>query len=284
MMTSFHEFMSIQNGGRPSLKPPLDDKVVFPASGRHLANAVHRDFPAQYFMYAAQILFDIGRSALNRKHPYSNSSRQAGFVSFGLPHCFALLNKVSCLALQATWYHKWRVYRRIRPEEYFGYFHLAKVGEIDLPINTDSEGAETVVRRSNGGKTYLLPQVYPEGCPMHPSYPAGHAAVAGACGLVLKCLFRSDLNIASPVEPNVDGTDLYAYGGDLFVGDEIDKLTWNVSFGRTFAGVHWRSDCMAGIQLGEQIAAALLKESKLFVAEAQDDIEVAGFYRNRIIV
>ena len=80
-----------------------------------------------------------------------------------------------------------------------------------------------------------------------------------------------------PVEPNTTGTDVDAYKGELTVGDEIDKLVWNLSFGRTFAGVHWRSDSVAGIKLGEQIAGAVLRESKLFSAETQETMTLIRF-------
>ena len=36
--------------------------------------------------------------------------------------------------------------------------------------------------------TYLLPLAFPEGSPIHPSYGAGHATVAGACVTILKGL------------------------------------------------------------------------------------------------
>jgi hypothetical protein len=35
-----------------------------------------------------------------------------------------------------------------------------------------------------------------------------------------------------------------------------------VAFGRTLAGVHFRSDCTSGIFLGEQIAIGFLREIK----------------------
>ena len=37
-----------------------------------------------------------------------------------------------------------------------------------------------------GAKTYLLGLTYPEGSPLHPSYPSGHATLAGACITVIK--------------------------------------------------------------------------------------------------
>ncbi|UIJ70331.1 hypothetical protein [Aurantimonas sp. HBX-1] len=40
------------------------------------------------------------------------------------------------------------------------------------------------------GRNYLLPMAFPEGSPMHASYGAGHATVAGACVTVLKAYFE----------------------------------------------------------------------------------------------
>ena len=40
-----------------------------------------------------------------------------------------------------------------------------------------------------GAGNWLLPMAFPEGSPMHPSYGAGHATVAGACTTILKAWF-----------------------------------------------------------------------------------------------
>ncbi len=56
---------------------------------------------------------------------------------------------------------------------------------------------ETEVRRRFGA--WLLPQVYPEGSPLHPSYGAGHASVAGACVTMMKALFDESYVIEDPV-------------------------------------------------------------------------------------
>lgn len=40
------------------------------------------------------------------------------------------------------------------------------------------------------GNNYLLPMAFPEGSPMHASYGAGHATVAGACVTMLKAFFE----------------------------------------------------------------------------------------------
>ncbi|HEY7724320.1 MAG TPA: hypothetical protein VH880_03245, partial [Anaeromyxobacteraceae bacterium] len=43
----------------------------------------------------------------------------------------------------------------------------------------------------------------------------------------------------------------------------LDKLAGNVSYGRNFAGIHWRSDAAAGLALGEAVALAFLDEQAL---------------------
>ena len=49
-----------------------------------------------------------------------------------------------------------------------------------------------------------------------------------------------------------DGLSLMPCDGlALSVGGEINKLAFNVAMGRNFAGIHYRSDMMAGFRLGE---------------------------------
>jgi hypothetical protein len=126
--------------------------------------------------------------------------------------------------------------------------------------------------------SYLLPLAYPDGAPVHPSYPAAHAVFSGACATVLKAFFDPDRLIAEPVEPNEDGTALEPYAGPLSVGDEIDKLVWNIAFGRVFAGVHWRFDCQAGIALGEAVARDMLAETLWFCAEQHPPLHCRTFF------
>jgi hypothetical protein len=46
----------------------------------------------------------------------------------------------------------------------------------------------------------------------------------------------------------------------MTIGGELNKLASNVSLGRNFAGVHWRSDHAESLRLGEQVAIHLLRE------------------------
>jgi membrane-associated phospholipid phosphatase len=102
---------------------------------------------------------------------------------------------------------------------------------------------------------------YPEGCPTHPAYPAGHATIAGACVTVLKAFFKESFAIPNPVVASADGTALLPYSGpDLTVGRELSKLAANVALGRNAAGVHWRTDATEGLKLGEAVALAILRD------------------------
>jgi PAP2 superfamily protein len=124
----------------------------------------------------------------------------------------------------------------------------------------------------------LLPVAYPEGAPAHPSYPAGHAAVAGACATVLKAFFREDVEFQAPVRPADDGLTVIPYEGPrLHVGNELNKLASNIALGRDFAGIHFRSDCSAGLSLGERIACAYLADVRRCLTEKFDGFTLTTF-------
>ena len=61
--------------------------------------------------------------------------------------------------------------------------------------------------------------------------------------------------------PSDDGLTLVAYNGPpLTVGGELNKLAANVSLGRNACGVHYRSDGVEGMRLGEEIALSILRD------------------------
>jgi hypothetical protein len=115
--------------------------------------------------------------------------------------------------------------------------------------------------------TYLLPQAYPEGAPLHPAYGAGHATISGACITILKAFFDETAAIENPVQASSNGTSLFYYNGadktQMTVGGELNKLAGNIALFRNAAGVHWRSDYTESLPLGEAIAIALLQEMSL---------------------
>lgn len=106
----------------------------------------------------------------------------------------AHLHKVFELIFQAKWY-----FGCVRPEEYFG---------IDGCVFTE----------------------YPEGCPKHAAYPAGHGGAAGAVWAFITHFF--------------DFTD---HRAQL---DVVIKAVYHFAMYRTFAGVHTAADNIEGIRFG----------------------------------
>jgi hypothetical protein len=126
--------------------------------------------------------------------------------------------------------------------------------------------------------TYLLPMAFPEGSPTHPSYPAGHATIAGACCTVLKAVFEETAVFMNPEQANADGTALVPWTGeDLTVGGEINKLANNIALGRDWAGVHYRSDGVDGLFVGEQQALGLLRDYSRTYREMFDGFTLTKF-------
>jgi PAP2 superfamily len=196
---------------------------------------------------------------LNPTNPYRLSKVETGFGTFGAPHICCLLGHACMSALYASWFQKWSVHRRLRPEEFGGRVYQTMAGAARYPIHSDlmQSAALAAVLSANG--SYLLPQAFPEGCPLHPSYPAGHATVAGACSAMLKAFFDETQLITDCVMASADGLSLIPYEEQaLFVGGEINKLAFNVAMGRNFAGIHYRSDAEVGFRLGEDVAIAML--------------------------
>jgi hypothetical protein len=69
---------------------------------------------------------------------------------------------------------------------------------------------------------------------------------------VLKAMFNPNFVIPEPVVASDDGLSLRPWrGGPLTVGGELNKLAFNMAFGRDTAGVHFRKDELEGLFLGE---------------------------------
>jgi len=262
-MTSYSSWLNIQNGVPAIIGNTLDPSARYIRNGRDLAEYVHRDFSYQAFLNAALILLSFGGASLDDANPYKSSTNQSGFATFGGPHILDVVAKVANCALKAAWYQKWPVHRRLRPEAFAGHLHNHKTGAASYPINAKVLNSQAVAEVFNRFGTYLLPMAYPEGSPAHPSYPAGHACIAGACVTVLKAFFKETFTIPNPVVATSGGFSLVPFiGPALTVGGELNKLAANVEIGRDDAGVHWRSDGIAGLKLGEAVAISVLRDFK----------------------
>lgn len=259
----YDEWLNIQNGNLPKSGNSYDSKLRHIRNGRDLGEYVHRDFSFQSILNAALILLSFGKEALALSNPYVNSKTQVGFSTFGGPHILDFIALSTKKALKASWCHKWLVHRRLRPEEFGGRIHNLIINKAFYPINRKLQKSDSLDIIYKNFKSFLLPLAYPEGCPTHPAYPAGHAALAGAGVTMLKALFNENYVLTNPVIPDIDGLKLEPYvGPELTIGGELNKLASNISLGRNFPGVHWRSDGISGMILGEEVAIRILQDYK----------------------
>ena len=115
--------------------------------------------------------------------------------------------------------------------------------------------------------------------------PAGHAAFSGAGTTMLKAFYNEAFVVPSPVVPSADGTALAPYiGPPLTVGNELNKLASNISIGRNASGVHWRSDGVEGMNLGEAAAIAVLQDLRNCYSENFDGFAFTKFDGTPIVI
>ena len=298
-LADWSSFLNVQNGLKTFGQDQFDETPRFVRNLRDLANYVHFDQLYQAYLNACLLMFAAG-VPFDTGNPYLDSTCQHGFITFGAPHVMTLLAEVSTRVLKAVWYQKWFVHRRLRPEAFAGLVHRIKTQNASYPVQEDILNSSVLDRiyqhnrKQNGPEaTYLLPQVYPEGSPLHPAYGAGHSALAGACVTILKAFFDESFIMDDPVIPNHDGTVLEKYSpatgpppppgdeGDddsvepnqsgchhpedkvLTIGGELNKLAANMSIGRNMAGVHYLTDYTEALKLGEAVAIGILQEQRL---------------------
>jgi len=258
-MTNAADWLNVQNGGASG--PDLFDGTArYIRNGRDLGQYVHVDALYEAYLNACLILLGMG-APFDAGNPYHTTQRQDGFATFGGPHILSLVTEVATRALKAVWWQKWFVHRRLRPEAYGGLVHHRMTGARNYPLHSAVLNSGALMQTFSRFGSFLLPQAFPEGSPLHPAYGAGHASVAGACVTILKAWFDGSFLIPNPVVPSNDGLTLLPYiGPPLTVEGELNKVAANISFGRNFAGIHWRTDYSESLKLGEAIAIGLLRE------------------------
>ena len=241
-MTTWEWWLDVQNGADLRGKETYengDDKYRFITTPRDLATYVHYDALYQAYlngclaMMAMGVPFDPGLPFQER----DLVDRQQGFAHFGGPHILSLVTEVATRALKAVRYQKFNVHRRLRPEAIAGRIHqwrntqlpaLAPVADLSDRISDTlhkvalHNKAQNEQYREELGHScyefdrddvYLLPMAFAEGSPMHPSYGAGHATVAGACVTILKAFFDHGYVLPEPYVVSNDGTQLTSLQG-----------------------------------------------------------------------
>lgn len=284
-MTSYEDWLNIQNGLAPAGQNQFDPTPRYIRSGRDISLWVYQDFSYQGALTACLILLGFGQAALDLANPYLRSATQVGFPTFGAPHILDFVARASRAALEAAWFQKWLVHRRLRPEEFGGRVQNVLTGAASYPINTELLNSQALSQAFSKYGTYLLPQAFAGGCPTHPAYPAGHAAYTGAGVTMLKAFFKESFGIPNPVVASADGLSLLPYSEQpLTVGGELNKLAANVALGRDTAGVHWRSDGIEGMKLGEAIAIGILQDYKNTYNERFSGFSLTKFDGTTIII
>ncbi len=310
-LTDWDEWYDVQKGADlrdlESYVSTENKKRRFIYTPRDLTTYVHYDALYEAYLNACLIMLSNG-VPFDSGIPFQesdNRDHQQGFAHFGGPHILSLVTEVATRALKAVRFQKYNIHRRLRPEALAARIHKADDLKemapdlIKLREELDTIGILPKVAAKNGASNYLLPMAFCEGSPMHPSYGAGHATVAGACITILKAFFdhKHPLNIVplnevqnevknliEKIEPGkviVSSNLAYVSVQDgkkldvvpvlnescelthLTVEGELNKLASNISIGRNWAGVHYFSDYYESLLMGEQIALGILEEQKL---------------------
>jgi len=260
-LTKYPDWLNIQKGAS-AVSNMFESTPRYIRNNRDLSMYLFVDFSGQANVLAALQLGSFGSAALSANNPYLHSATQVGNVTFGPAMFLDLTVRAANQALRANFFQKWMVHRRIRPEAFAARIHNHVTGAASYPIHSDILNSAALKAVFSAHGTYLLPMAYPVGSPLHPSYPAAHATTAGAGITMLKALFNESFVIPNPVVASDDGMSLLPYTGPaLTVGNELNKLASNIALGRDAAGVHYRSDGVQGILLGEAIALSILRET-----------------------
>src|SRR5436305_4980082 len=298
-MTSFPEFLNVQNGGAPSGSLAFDPVRRYIRNARDFAAFVHVDILFQAYFNACLLLIQppdpsdplVGGGIgcpLNPGNPYRNNRTQIGFGTFGPPAIKALMCEVASRALKAQWYQKWFVHRRLRPEAFGGLVHVQKAkNRYPGVLHNDVLNSEAVARVHDKFGTWLHPMAFPEGSPTHPAYGSGHATVAGASITALKALFDENFVIQNPVVASNDGLAIVPWESTfpaLTVGGELNKLASNIATGRNHAGVHWRTDAVNAMRLGEAVAISILQDQKACYNETFHGLTFTKFDGTKVTV
>lgn len=264
-MTKYADWLARQNGA--SWGPLIYDPMLrYMRTIRDLATWVYQDPPVQAGYHALsilQMLLNVGEK-LDPANPYvSQIKNQDAFTTFGPVEWFDMVGRAPRVGHEACWFHKWFIHRTLRPEEYAGRVHNHLTNAASYPLHLDVLNSQAVQETFNRHGTFLCSQAYPDGCPTHTAYPSGHATGAGSTVTMLKAIFDESFVIPNPVTPAPDGLSLQPYvGGPLTVGGELNKLAWNIGMARVTAGIHWRSDIVAGNQLGEATSIGIMQDMK----------------------
>lgn len=332
-MTDWNDWLAVQNGADPQKgnesalfgTAPVDRHFI--STPRDLATYVHYDALYEAYLNACLILLGMkaptdpafdnlsgsSKLHLNSLNPdiqsltrnWETHEREAGgFALWGGPHILTLVTEVATRALKAVRYQKFNTHCRLRPEALAARIDHASQIESEFPsignvftgLETSIQDTVNAIKGFSSSGTALLPMAFQEGSPMHPSYGAGHATVAGACVTILKAYFDTsavlvkrgddvmfarhkadDVPVAFVPDATMNVLTDVTDGTYLTLEGELNKLAANISIGRNMGGVHYFSDYYDSLRMGEEIALGILEEQALCYKEDPFVISVPTF-------
>lgn len=269
----YADWLLAQRGG--GLGPTAAQaSTVHQRNGRDLAAYLLTDYAGQPALEAALILNRIGAPPNPSLPPFGANDVPpiGGFNQF-----VQLVGLVTAPALAACFYQKWQVHRRARPDAVGGRVQNHMLGRASYPLQRGLLDSQALAATFSRNGTYLLPMAYRVGPPTHPAFPAGHAVSVAAGVTLLKALYRGDFVLTGNKVPAPDGLSLLDHAGPLTLEGELNKLAANVALGRDAAGVHFRSDSVAGMLLGEAVALQALGELRRTLAFTTSGIRLRTF-------
>jgi hypothetical protein len=303
-LTDYDEWLVVQKGfpsGTNPGEPRMDPQPRSIRNMRDMGWNAYQSSVISTYLKAALLLLNLGREVLDDANPYKSTRSIGGFGTFDFAHLMTLLGQITTAGHFN--FQKWH-HRTLRPEAFGGRIHNHLRGLAHYPIHESilqSVAIDKIFeynttsnkRRGIGNEkgSYLLPCLFGEGSPTHPSFPAGHGVAAGIAASLLKAWFQEDyvLPDSLTVKPNRDGTSLEPYiagrdGPALTIGGELNKLAHNMTLGRSMSGIHYRMDGVAGNRLGEELAVRILAEVQMTCLEPFDGFTLTKFDGEKITI
>lgn len=213
-----------------AVKPGTHElEARFLTTPRDLATYVHYDALYEAYLNACLLMASYGIPPSLGFPTGSFHPTRDSFATFGIPHVLSLVTEVATRGLKAVRRQKFNYHLRTRPEGIGGVLTLVGSTDAGQLGNAQAAAAKNRnelaatdildwIRQHNGWQNTkdgerawkvpaggckeseppgnfddvnaLLPMAFPEGSPMHASYGAGHATVAGACVTILKAFFE----------------------------------------------------------------------------------------------
>lgn len=153
------------------------------------------------------------------------------------------LNTAIYSALNAAWYYKWAAPQSISYRQ--------------RPYEFDQNATFRVLYDDvvdNCGRFNKCPRPQPcpsPGTPRHPALPSGHSTYSAAASAVLSYFFPEERQ-------------------------ELERLADNIGTARLWAGVHWRTDHVAGQRIGRAVAYLIIRQLQGDCVSRFDDVIIGA--------